>query len=112
MLKAILKRVDDKNPPTENGLTPLHLGALKGHLRIVKELIKFVDGDQNPPALKLNDWTPLHMAAFSGHLDVVKYIVGLPDVDVNQLDSFGASALDYAAEQGHQDVVVFLTKLQ
>lgn len=49
--------------------SPLMMAALKGHLELVKKLIKR-DADVNKPG-----WTPLHYAATAGHLAVMELLL-------------------------------------
>ena len=70
--QLIVDNVDDKNPKSNDGLTPLHCAAAYGHLSVCQLIFESVD-DKNP-----NDhdgWTPLHWAAFKGHSSVCQFIV-------------------------------------
>ncbi|MCM2251261.1 MAG: ankyrin repeat domain-containing protein, partial [Ramlibacter sp.] len=49
--------------------SPLMMAALKGHLEMVKKLIKR-DADVNKPG-----WTPLHYAATAGHLAIMELLL-------------------------------------
>ena len=73
--QLILENVTVKNPPSQNGETPLHLAASKGHVNICQLIIDGVEEDKrNPPDVE--GWTPLHCAAELGHLEVCRLIVG------------------------------------
>ena len=71
MCKFIIENVQDKNPVSMTGVTPLHLGAIDGNLDICKLIIGNVE-KKNPK--DLNGTTPLHLAAKFGHFDVCKLI--------------------------------------
>ena len=81
------------------GWTPLHLGAVKGHLNTVKYLCSQVQ-DKDP---KDNyGWTPLHAAA--GNLEVVKYLCDQVQ-DKNPKSKNGETPLHGAAYLGRTEVV-------
>ena len=64
-----------KNPTDKRGITPLHIAAGKGHIKLVEWLLQWIEsinGDPNPRSD--NGDTPLHRACSSGHLEVVKLI--------------------------------------
>ena len=95
--KLLEDRRYDVNCVDELGWTPLHKAASKGHLGVVRVLVK---ADVNAHD-KCGD-TPLHMAAGRGHLDVVRVLV---KADVNAHDKCGDTPLHKAASEGHLDVV-------
>ena len=72
--KSIAKYLENKNPKTNDGLTPFHIAAEEGHLEIVKFLAHHLE-DKNPTDNQ--KWTPLHLAAQEGHLDIVKLMFTL-----------------------------------
>ena len=54
-----MERIDDKNPVSNNGTTPLHSAAQNGHLNVCDYIIGKVE-NKNPGR---NDGdTPLHVA--------------------------------------------------
>lgn len=55
-----------------------------------------------------NSTFPLREAARLGRLNMVEALLNHPDVDVNQTMHWGDSALTYAAENGHYNVVARL----
>ena len=59
----MVHRVKDKNPANEYGVTPLHIAAGKGHLRICKLIINNVE-NLNP--YDDDGWTPLDAAICAG----------------------------------------------
>ncbi|CAG0920642.1 unnamed protein product [Notodromas monacha] len=117
-----------------HGATALWTAAGKGHLRVVKILVR-AGADINH--MTLGKSTPLRAACFEGKLSVVKYLVArgaevdacnefnntclmlaasrgcLPVVsfllesgaDPNKAAKCGATPLHYAAESGHLDVI-------
>ena len=59
-------KLENKNPTMNDGWTPYHFAAERGHLEIVKFLASFIE-NKNPA---INDgWTPLHSAARHGRLE-------------------------------------------
>ena len=52
----------------------------------------------------------LILASCSGHTEIVRYLVGLPEVELNHRDTVkNYTALQYAVEEDHKDVVQVLT---
>ena len=54
-------------------------------------------------------WTPLFNAAYAGEHEAVKWLIDNDAVDPNQFDKFQKTALDYAIEQEHQEVIKILS---
>jgi ankyrin repeat protein len=92
------------NCKNKQGMTPLHIAALKGNLPVVKFLLQkgaLVD-------CKDNDWlTPLHRAACRGHLPVVAFLIENKAL-VNCQNKDGFTPLHLACGQCHTDVVKYL----
>ena len=96
--------------PDGNGLQPINIAANFGKLETVKTLIELgADVDQ------IGGWeymvseteTPLIAAASYGYVDIVEYLVK-KGADLDIKSSKNKTALDYAVEQGHQDVAKIL----
>jgi ankyrin repeat protein len=83
--------------------TPLHAAAGKGHLDIVKLLVKSGCA-VNKTAL---GETPLYRAVAGGYHDVVEYLLGLPDIDL-QIPSNRTTLLNIAALNGRVKVIEVL----
>ena len=98
--KLLEDRRYDVNCVDDLGWTPLHKAASKGHLGVVRVLVK---ADVNAHD-KCGD-TPLHKAASEGHLDVVRVLASEFKADVNAHDWDGDTPLHKAAGRGHLDVV-------
>ena len=63
----------NKNPAHFNGgMTPLHVAAQKGHLKLCKFIMDSVH-NKNPG--NVENFTPLHLAAKYGHKDVCELIL-------------------------------------
>ena len=71
IVKNLAKFADVPNAPADNGTTPIHIAAFKGHLEIVKFLTKLTDC---PNAPNNNGRTPIHAAAFNGHLEIIIFL--------------------------------------
>jgi cytohesin len=88
-----------------DGLTPLHLAAVKGY-RTVAELLLSHGAEVN--AKNKDGFTPLHVAAFEGHKDVVKMLLA-NKAEVNARDSIGSGTpFHYASLRGQKDVAKLL----
>ena len=103
------KRANIDQPQTENGLTPLHLAADQGDLELARFLLEA--GANRAVATSKTDggYIPLHTAAYYGHLDMVRLLVEGADPTI--CDSSGKTALDWAQENNHEDVIQFLSEL-
>jgi cytohesin len=73
----------DVNAKDEEGLTPLHLAAGRGHKKIV-ELLIAKDADVNAK-LAVEGETPLHLAAWDGHKEIAELLIA-KGADVNVRD--------------------------
>jgi len=64
--------VQDKNPATNDGKTPLHMAARRGHLDFCRVMLENVQ-DKNPA--DNHGLTPLHVAAEFGRLEIYHLIM-------------------------------------
>ena len=69
---CMLNGLKNKNPRNHEGLTPLHIIAQKGNLKIFEFILGCVK-DKNPKDSHRR--TPLHYAAREGHLSVCELII-------------------------------------
>ena len=95
--------IDTQN---NEGRSPLHAACEYGTLDIVKMLVRAGAGVR----VTDNDGcTCLILAARCGHTETVRYLVGLPEVELNHRDTVkNYTALQYAVEENHTDVVQLL----
>ncbi|KAJ0546240.1 putative ankyrin repeat-containing domain, PGG domain, ankyrin repeat-containing domain superfamily [Helianthus annuus] len=92
------------NEVNELGETALYTAAEKGHLEVVKELLKYSDKETLTRRSRL-EFDPLHIAASQGHHEIVKLLLD-HDVSLCQTRSQGnATPLITAASKGHTTVV-------
>ena len=95
--------------------TPLHNACRNGTVEVVKYLIDQAKQD-DPIDKVINDKTImgtkiLHFAAASGNCKLVEHLISNLKIDPNAPGQFGATALLIAAQEGHLNVVQFLTSL-
>ena len=66
-----MKRLQDKNPPTPNGYTPLHIAAIGGHFNLCKLICKNIS--KIDIVMFRNDvgWTPMKFAVFKKNWSIV-----------------------------------------
>ena len=98
---CMLNGLKNKNPRNNEGLTPLHIIASKGNLKICEFIIGCIK-DKNPKDSKRR--TPLHFAAIEGHTSVCELIVKNV-TDVNPSNEHGQTPL-----QGYllkRDILMF-----
>ena len=89
------------------GRSPLHDACASGLLDIVKMLVRAGAGVR---ATNHRGRTCLILAAWCGRTEIVRYLVGLPEVELNHRDTVkNYTALEYAVEKNHKDVVQVLT---
>ena len=101
-VQAITKYLRNINPGNANGLTPLHVAAIKGHLSIVEYFVENLN-EINPAAGTLySNWTPFHMAAINGHLEVCQMLLDTYNVLGKELKIESlATLIDKVADNGH-----------
>ena len=116
LVKQLVQNLEDKNPPDDHGLTPLHLAAEAGQFEVVKFLIPFHRETNltNPEIDSIyKKRSPLHDAGMGGHLNIIEYLLenidGI-DGDINPSCGNGDTVLHIAAERGHLNVVEFYTE--
>ena len=104
-VESLLKHGIDINKNLTQVGTALYIAAQRGHLDVVKLLLKY-EGININQATK-GGFTPLHIAAQHGHLDVVKLLLQ-NHIDINKTADYGFTALHIAAQYGHDNVVQLL----
>ena len=91
------------------GATPLHTVCAKGHVDVLKELLKRPELLVNQP--DYDRTTPLYMACQENHVHVVQELFKHDGLQVNLAQAEGATPLYAASQFGHVDVVqVLLTR--
>ena len=94
----------DVNWKDQNGKTPLHYAAWKGHKEIA-ELLIANGADVNAKDDK--GGTPLHVAAWEGHKEVAELLIA-KGADMNAKMEDGDTPLDLA--KGHPEIADLLRK--
>ena len=106
IVKLVASCVDDSNAPKSNGITPMYVAARFGHLDIVKFLGEKIE---NSYATEVEGSTPIMLAASNGHNELVQYLAKKVE-NPNEFASDGLwSAIFAAVQEGHIDIVKFLT---
>ena len=98
--------VDDStnNPRSYGSVTPLHIAALAGKVKMVTSLVK--NGADLYKQTTLGD-TPVFEACFEGHLSVVKYLVEA-GADLSISNNRKTSCLMIASYADNSDVIKYL----
>ena len=96
LCKHVIKKTGDQNPKRmKDGLTPLHLAAKEGRLKICSLIMEDLV-DKNPRTNSGN--TPLHFTAEAGHLKIYRSIMEVLE-DKNPEDNDGWTPLHSAASK-------------
>ncbi|XP_068459312.1 ankyrin repeat domain-containing protein 12 isoform X2 [Clinocottus analis] len=103
---ASSRQKDKVNKRNERGETPLHMAAIRGDAKLVKELIS-LGADVN--VKDFAGWTPLHEACNLGYYDVAKVLIAAgAEVNTQGLDD--DTPLHDASSSGHTDIVKLLLR--
>nr|XP_043892549.1 ankyrin repeat domain-containing protein 12 isoform X1 [Solea senegalensis] len=103
---ASSRQKDKINKRNERGETPLHMAAIRGDAKQVKELIS-LGADVN--VKDFAGWTPLHEACNLGYFDVAKVLIAAgAEVNTQGLDD--DTPLHDASSSGHKDIVKLLLR--
>jgi ankyrin repeat protein len=86
--------------PPPSGLSPFHVAALEGNLRVLQILAAFGKSEISR-ADSVEGRTCLHWAAVHRHYDVIKFLIQDGHVDIHHVDVFG-----HTADQIHSDLVI------
>ena len=105
VMQVLIDAGADIETRNDDGRSPLHVACISGALTTVKML---VEAGADVRATDAERATCLIIAAYCGHTDTVRYLVGLPDVDLNHEGSRNSTALHFAVEEKHADVVQVL----
>ncbi|XP_072425959.1 ankyrin repeat domain-containing protein 12 isoform X1 [Chiloscyllium punctatum] len=100
------RQKDKVNKRNERGETPLHMAAIRGETKQVKELIS-QGADVN--VKDFAGWTPLHEACNLGYYEVAKQLI-MAGADVNTQGLDNDTPLHDAASNGHRDIVKLLLR--
>ena len=111
VVKLLIGRNADVDGGTQTGSTPLRAAAYVGHLDIVRCLVE--SGADVNAQINNKSETPLFPACYFGHLSVVTYLINqgaIIDLQGNDLNN-GKTALHYAVQMGHLEIVSLLLAL-
>lgn len=101
---------DDLNATSDAGITALSAAIENGHVKVAQYLLH--KGGVDIAKVNTDGSTPLIMAVSRGNLDIFEELHPLLKNDkiaINHIDQNGRSALSYAAEYGHSQMVDNLT---
>ncbi len=106
-VKGIRKMMEryDVNTMDNQGWNALMTAAEKGHIEVVRELLK--DREIKINQRNLKGETALMWAVIPGHTEIVKELIGA-GAEVNIRNYEGKTALMYAAVFGHTEIVEML----
>ena len=82
--------------------TPFNLAAARGYVDVINVLIA-AGADIN---LQIGGYvTPLMIAAYTGQIDVVLLLLEKQECDINLENRYGETAIFFAADHGHADII-------
>lgn len=107
-VKMLLGRVDV--PPagisTRCTWTPAGAAAIRGHVSVLKVLLRTHEHAHLSVSRRVRGVTVLHVAAAHGHADIIRFVTDLrPFTPVDVADARGNTPLGLAAIAGHADAV-------
>jgi ankyrin repeat protein len=118
-LKELESKQDTENValldiPDKDGMTPLMVSCVAGHVSMVKLLVE--NYHVNFMANNALGDTPLHLACYWGHIEVVQYFLGGGDatptgpikVDLRAYNKQGNQPAHRACYRGHYDIANLL----
>lgn len=105
-VNSAIKRGTDLNAPIRDGLSPLHWAARNGFAKVAKLLLEH-GANVNLHASGMESATPLHVVAVYGHKPTAEALL-TGDADVNAMDKWSSTPLQYASFNGHDDIVDLL----
>lgn len=103
--KAEKEREKEIDQQDGDGMTALYLAASKGHLRVVKALLK---KNASVTAESKGYLMPLYGAALGGHARIVRYLLQQPNIERAPKTFEGETPLDAAVKGGHTKVAELL----
>ena len=107
VVQVLIDAGADVNTQNNYRYSPLHYACESGVLDVVKMLVRAGAGVR---ATNDSGRTCLMLAARLGRTEIVRYLVGLPEVELHHRDTVkNYTALQYAVEEDHKDVVQVLT---
>ncbi|KAL9663262.1 hypothetical protein QQ045_028101 [Rhodiola kirilowii] len=92
------------NEVNENGETALYIAADRGHIEIVKELLKY-SSKESLLVKNRSGYDALHIAASQGHHAIVQVLLGYDQSLSRTTGPSNTTPLISAATKGHTDVV-------
>ena len=118
---ALLKEGASPNCRDDSGLTPLHLAAAKGYTDTVYRLLEEnfdAEGNELPKDKKKLDETAkdidgntaLHLAAKGSWVAAARLLLKDSDIEIDAVNREGKSALDYAIDKDHHNMVEVLLR--
>jgi ankyrin repeat protein len=110
-VKSLIAEGSDVNVGDENGLTPLHLAAYRGHKDVAELLIlngANVNAVTTGKGWSGTKWTPLGYTIYKGRKDIAELLI-LNGANVNYADNDKRSTyLHLAAHKGDKDIAELL----
>jgi G3E family GTPase/ankyrin repeat protein len=105
VVETLLAGGADHSAKNNNGSTPLLTASSNGHIHVVVALLT---AGAKPNQISNDEMMrPLHLASVHGHAACVEALLA-NGADKKAIDTQGRTALEFAAQSGHEDVVSIL----
>ncbi|XP_038061536.1 E3 ubiquitin-protein ligase MIB1-like [Patiria miniata] len=111
IVKCLLQAGSNINAANNNGLTPLHLAAAKGHQTCVEVLLKH---DQQKCDVNYKDKdgdSPLVLAISKNNKQIIHWLINHPRINLRQVNKKGFNSLHHAAINGNNFAVEGILKV-
>ena len=106
IMKLLIANGADMNIPSSfTHETPLHTAASCGNVEIMEIL---VDNGATSTSVTIDGKTILHSAVIAGQYEAAEYILNLKSIDINAVDDFEKTALNYAVSSLNQSCITLL----
>jgi len=98
------RKLFNPNATEKYGYTALHWAAIKGHMPVVKYLVKQCRADVNSTSTNSFKATPLHVAVQNNHPDVAEYLIA-HGANPHTLNGQGRTIEDIARGQKNEAIL-------
>jgi len=103
---AIIRKKFNLNSTWQNGFSMLHFAVKQKKYQIVELLLDL--GIDRTIMCNIEGQTALHLACINGFIPIIRLMISKGREDLELLDRYGKTPLNYTSEHGHKTVAKFL----